>query len=880
MSLTPLISYKTLSDKRLLEAFNEAMTAADANFSYTLGQVASPVPSLSGVAPNSVISVGQSGSSNVLEYKNPNELIDLQAVFTSYLNDSSKINLTDNLEFSVNTLNAPFSNFSITSRALGGAGSVNNYMRMTQLSTTGELEEKHVVSVFSLTSNSVSIASNIGFVEVNKLQVGNYKFPNTAGSQGQILRLGAANTLEFGTFTKDIEEDSNSYYFSKNKSLLLSGKGEDEVSLALYDLDSGIGTSPDSAIENQEIFFKFRNSRILTMTKPISPGPGTASSAYLKLESPIALPNAAAINTQTAHEGSIWYDSLNNSLVLVTAQGRLNIRGQTGVNSNLVNTEEAKVFNFNSASSIALGTGSNAAPALKIGNLGLTSAGQEVRFVFGATPALRITDTFLESAAQASGAAKVVFDNNLGINNPLSPVYTFSGATQLGLYRSATNAIGVAVQGQCVTEFAANGLDVKNKKVFNVSAPTSPLDAANKQYVDSLLPLGSVSSSIPIYSTASGKYIQSEMRYLAGALQLGSGAAPGAVVFKTVNSGSITLKAPSGTQNTVFTLPNNNLSGGILRVDDEGLTYWDSLTSVTSGLLKADGSVLVTGGIRAATATSKTSPLIGIDSVGMYAQAGGSPKLGFAANGEQLLEINANSKTITGVSPANRGPYIRLIAENEINPIYGFIQSQNSGLTYADSGVALVVNGVRKLTTNATNLSVHNQKVSNLAQPEANTDAATKEYVDTTSGLVEISFRVDQLPVGWSSAYALRLSLFDKAIIFNDSAVVLPFESDVDPATISIPTNFNTNAKCQCYINSNKLVKMPNAQGIRQVTRFNNSSLILNVFLQIGQIITVQLPGVSVIPPAPDPDEGDGGGSGGGFEEEVDPPDPDNSSED
>lgn len=843
MSLTPLTNYKTLSDKRLLEAFNDAMTAVDANFTYTLGQVASPVPDLTGVAQNSVLAVGQSNSNNILEYADVNDLVNLQTVFTSHTDQNSKINLANNLEFSVNKLSSPFATFSVTSRGSSGAGAINNYMRFSQLSNSGELNETHVVGAFSLTSNSVSVTANTGFVELNKLQVGNYKFPNSAGTTGQLLRLGASNTLEFATVNNEIVEQTNNYALNQNKPLLLKGKGGSDVSLAIYDLDSGIGASTESLNGNQEVFFKFNNSRLLTMTKPANPPLGGPNSAYLKVEGPLALPSAAGISTQNSHEGSIWYDALNNSLVLVTGQGKLNIKAQVGSAITTVNTEEAKAFNFNTGASIVLGTGTNTVPALKLGNAGLAASSQELRVVFGTTPTLKITNTGIEPPVQANGAAKVVFDSGLGLNNPLNPAYTFSGASQLGLYRSATNAMAVAVQGTCVTEFTNNGIDLKTKKIFNLATPTGPLEAANKAYVDGLLPSGSTANSVPVYSTVSSRYVQSEVKYSGGTLELGSGSNAGSVQLKTTSSGSVTLKAPTGSQNLTFFLPSTTLTDGVLQVDAQGYMYWGTKNSLITGLLKTDGSVQMTGGIRMAAATTKTNPLIGIGTTGMYAAEGLTPKVGFASAGGQLLEIDVTNKTLAGTSLSDRGPYVRLITANDTTPVYGFAESQNSGLASATGGVAVLVSGAQKLTVTDTGVSVHSQKITNLATPTTNNDAANKAYVDSSTGLVEVSFRITQLPVGWTSGSPIRLSLFDKALVFNDSAITLPFECSVDPATITIPENFNTNAKCQCYVNNSKLVKMPNDASVRQVTRFNSTSLVINYFLNVNQIITVQLPG-------------------------------------
>lgn len=46
MSLVQLTTYQTISPKEQLTAYNSMLDALDANFTYTLGQVANPIPAL------------------------------------------------------------------------------------------------------------------------------------------------------------------------------------------------------------------------------------------------------------------------------------------------------------------------------------------------------------------------------------------------------------------------------------------------------------------------------------------------------------------------------------------------------------------------------------------------------------------------------------------------------------------------------------------------------------------------------------------------------------------------------------------------------------------------------------------------------------------
>ena len=105
----------------------------------------------------------------------------------------------------------------------------------------------------------------------------------------------------------------------------------------------------------------------------------------------------------------------------------------------------------------------------------------------------------------------------------------------------------------------------------------------------------------------------------------------------------------------------------------------------------------------------------------------------------------------------------------------------------------------------------------------------------------KISFLINSLPVGWSSGNSLILSLYDKALIYQSSSAVLTYESSTDPATVVIPSNFNTNAKCQVYLENMKLTKMAKSTGVRQAAYLSNRAILLNYNVQVGQIITVQI---------------------------------------
>jgi hypothetical protein len=841
MSLISLAGYKTLSDKKLLEAFNEALVAADANFVYTLDQVASPVPSLIGVPEDYVLTVNQS---NALEYKDVSSVIDLQTAFNSYLSKTAKIGLTSNLEFSLAKASFPFAEFSITGRNPANTGPVNNYVTVSQTSNSGQLDEDHSVGLFTVTANSAKLTSTLGYVELNKLQVGNYKFPNAAGTAGQVLTLGASNTLEFVTLNSDLVDAGDKYTLSKDSPLFFEGKSNYNPNITFKDSNSGLGVFDDS--NSSELFFKLDSSKLLSLKKP-TVSQNNPADPYIKLEGPTVLPDFASKTSGNSYPGSIWYDQNTKSLVLVSDAGSTFIQGQATAAS--VNTVEAKTFTMNPNASFALGSGSVAAPSLSVGDVGVTGADKNFTLVFDGSAKVKITQTSIEAAQASNGAAKVLLDSAIGINNPANPPYTFAGATQLGLFRSGVNAVGVAVQGTCVSEFTSNGLDLKSKKIFNIGTPTAPSDVTTKSYVDDKLPSGSVAGAVPIYSVAGQKYVQSEIRYASGVLDVG-GASTGVVRLKNTSGGTTSLRTASGVQNLTFTLPSSNLNNGLLSVNAQGNMYWESRNTVIDGLLKTDGSVPMTSGLNLKGAYTASNVMIGSDGTGLYASSGLNAKLGFASDGLRLAELDAVSETLKGKSDTLNAPVVRLNSSIQAYsasadsglPTYAFAGSATTGVgQLAADTVSLFAAGDTKLSVSSEGVTVHGSSIKNLANPVAAQDAATKAYVDNAVvAPVELSFRVTSLPSGWSPGNALTLSIADKALVYVNTYAYIDFLPNPFPENVVVPENFETSVKCQCYVENFRLIKVPK-NGIRQAARLNGSALILNYNVAVNDIITVQL---------------------------------------
>lgn len=851
MSLVKLEGYQTVSEKMLLQAFNSMLSDADANFMYTLNQLQFSLPNAQPGDVGRVLAVLVGGASPIYEYKDVNSLANLQTLFNNRALESGVISITTPFEFTLNSNVFPLADFSIIGRSGFGAGAVKNKVVFTQTSMDGDLSEEHLVGSFSLTSNTVNLTANTGQVILNKLRVGDYVFPSKAGSVGSILQMGVGKILEF-VAAPDHIQSATTYTLKETKPLVLYGN-ESRPSLAFNDESTGLFFTGVLSSVDPALKLKMNSATLFSASYP-SAIIGSTTNPYLKFESATILATTDMLVSESAYEGSLWYDKSGKALVVVAANGeRLFIKGQAVAAA--VNTQESKDFVMQPSAALVLGGGTEQAPTLKVGSAGIVGSGPEMQLVINAKAVAKLTESGLQSPAGSTATAKIVLDDSVGINNPSTPVYTFANSDRLGIYRSNLDAMAVAVKGVPVVEFTELGLDVKSSKVANVAAPTEPKDAANKEYVDSIMPYGNTPGALAMVNSAGSRYVESGAKYFAGTMELKSQNTNTALKLVSASGGSLTIKTPATSQHATFTLPSNQLNNGILQVDSLGNTAWVSKESVTTGLLKADGSVPMTAGVKVSTDTSKDNPLIASGTAGIYASDGNSAKVGFTAQGRKLIEVDSATKTLSGSGTAFNAPFIRLdstlsnytalATDSQLSaaPTYSFIGEPNTGIGQTTiQGVSMLVAGSAKLTANETGVIAHSNRIQNVGTPVQNKDAATKEYVDNAvKNPVEISFLVGSLPVGWSSGSSLILSLYDKALIYQSSSVSLTYESGTDPATVVIPSNFNTNAKCQVYVENMKLLKMAKTNGVRQAAYLSNRAILLNYGVQVGQIITIQI---------------------------------------
>jgi hypothetical protein len=263
------------------------------------------------------------------------------------------------------------------------------------------------------------------------------------------------------------------------------------------------------------------------------------------------------------------------------------------------------------------------------------------------------------------------------------------------------NAISSAGGG----DFLANGsvpatgdFNMNNHKITNLSAPTEYEDATNKEYVDS-----------KVRSAGNGKF-----------LPLAGGTVTGSV---------------SMSNNKITSLGNPTIG-----TDAANKAYVDNAVSgAGSGDFKADGSIPATGNFNMGLhkITNLAMPVEGTDAASRnYVFINFLPKTGGTLTGNLKVASDSASVTVEGnsgagmvVSGATNGgvPTGELIVQDSNQSNSSYIR-----LTASATGNEIACDS--RLVINANEVDFGNIKVTGIATPTANTDAANKAYVDSKVG--------------------------------------------------------------------------------------------------------------------------------------------------
>lgn len=283
------------------------------------------------------------------------------------------------------------------------------------------------------------------------------------------------------------------------------------------------------------------------------------------------------------------------------------------------------------------------------------------------------------------------------------------------------NAFG-KLQGQ-ITDLESGKLDKTGGTLVvgtidGVPTPSTPSQVVNKQYVDDQITNVNESqwtTSAPhiYYNTGNvgiGTSTPNEKLEVTG-----NAIISGKIRLKDSGTNFVELKAPSVTAGVTFTLPANaGTNGYVLKTDGFGVLSWGAMTidstSITDGSI-VDADVSATAAIAQSKIANLTTDLAAKEPTitgGTTAQYWRGDKswqdLEVAVRGTDLAGLSAGSGTVTatdtvlsalGKLAGNQGNYVEIAGD-----------------------------------TMTGNLDMGGNTVTNLAAPVANSDAATKQYVD------------------------------------------------------------------------------------------------------------------------------------------------------
>lgn len=836
-SLSPELN--VFSDSQLLSAFNTAMAEIDSNFAYVLGQVTSPLPPLQLADVGRVVGVTQSGSNAVLSYVDSETVINLQKVFNKFLTDQSSLTLQSDFDITLINPSTNLRAFTVTARPNNPYSVRNHYFELVQVSSNGEMNETHKVDNFTVNANNISFTSNVGLISFNNLQVGTLILPTALGADQTVLGVNN-NSLGFISIPKPFTEDAVAVTQANSKPLILpslSSTTNYVPTVKFSTFESGLGHI--SATDN--VFLKVANG-VVFETKNMT---GKTTKA-LKVNNALILPSAST-QSATPDTGSLWYEG--QSLFIQTTQGPAKFTGQLSAGTP-VTTDTDESFTLHPDAKLALGGGTTAEPSLRVGSGSFSATDSKLAIGVNNKPIVGISEQgVLTSHAASNGVAALNLDSTVGLNSPTKPTYTFQNATGLGLYRVSSTSVGIAAEGSPVVVFSKDGLNAQNKKITSVATPVSGTDAVNKSYVDSKLPAGTITGTIPTFDSAQSKYVGSSLTYTGVTLTVGDSVSGSLLSLKAIGGGAVVLKAPTTTQTIQYEWPATSTANSVMTVGTNNVMSWTPTATLLGSCLKVDGSSPITGALTSSFDGSEGLPTLTRGDMGLYLASGNGVDLfGIGYKNRRVMEIRGSDAVLTGVADTGSGALVRLRnvpVAGVLPPTYSFAGASSSGLGQTSTtDVSLILANQPALTVNSTTVSVHSKKITNLVDGTADSDAATVGYVNSkVTARKAISFRITALPLGYTanSSNDIVLSLIDATLIYSSNVATLTYESASTLASLIVPSTFNTEPSCQVFINGLLLRKMPNALSVREVRRMNNQALILAFPIDVGSIITVWL---------------------------------------
>ena len=302
--LIDLTPYKTLSDNQLVDNYNQLVDAVNSNFDFTLTQVSDPVPATSTGYVGDVLTIK---SGFVLGYDSITNLIDVNEVFTKFLTSAQTLRLNKELTLSLLSQSGYLSSYAIAASVPGGS-SVDRVL-FQQLSSVGDMQELHNVSLFQVTAGAASVSVSSGYFTVNALQVGTYAFPTSSPQVGQVLQANSSGNLVFSTLPEYVSFNSNYYSLSTSKPLVLTQVKYPLLNVAFgTSLRSGFGFDDITLGGAQRLYFRMYSTDVFYLTKPADVF-GQSVAPYLEMKRGLVLAPSSSIDPLSNPSGSLWYDS-------------------------------------------------------------------------------------------------------------------------------------------------------------------------------------------------------------------------------------------------------------------------------------------------------------------------------------------------------------------------------------------------------------------------------------------------------------------------------------------------------------------------------------------------------------------------------------------
>lgn len=841
MALTPLVDFSVFNEASLVPNFNSALVAMDANLQFVLAQATAQLPTASLGDVNKVVAVKDVLGVATLGYVPVESILDLQKAYDAFLVGQSTLTLKQSFDISLINYDNALRAFSITGRPSNPFSSPANFVEFSQIALNGAINETHVVGEFSVTANNVSFSTTVGPVTLNSLQVGDVEFPSVLGAAGTVL-ASQGGQLQFVTLSQPLAEDASAVTLTPSKPLVLPGLSTSTnylASLRLGGVNAGLGFITASG----DMFLRTATGPVFETTAMTG-----KTTRGLRLNTALVLPKQDT-QSGTPDEASLWYDATATALMLQTAGGPVKIVGQIATGAP-VTTETAADFDLHPDAKLRLGGGTEGAPSLTIGNSAFSSSEDAIKISVRSNPIVSISkDGVLSSVSTNAAAAALDLNAINGINNPTKPTYSFMGASGLGLFRSATDAMAVAVRGLAVVQFSDKLIDAKGNRITGLGTPKVASDAVSKSYLDSLLPVGTVAGRLSVYDELLGRYTESDASYSNGVLSLGNSLAAGTMRLMATGGGSVSMRSPAMSAVVDYVLPGSITANGLLTVDAGGVMSWVSRAGVLDGTLQSDGSVALDASLTVSVDSTEDAPIFVRGDMGLFLSAAENlNKFGVSYKGAKVFEIDGSAATLGGVGTAGGNALIRLrnlATETITTPTYSFASDPATGLTQtAVGGVGLVVGGQVVLSATSSALDCRTRRITKVAKGIETDDAATIGYVnEKISARKGISFRITALPLGYTanSSVEIILSLVDASLVYSSAAATLQYESESALADLKVPDNFNVSPNCQVFIDGLLLRKMPDALSVREARRLNASSLILAFPIEVGSIITVLL---------------------------------------